>query len=329
MGTFLLFSITGMVSAIDDSDVDPSPGSGSSVLTPGDILFVYDVQTPTGGDDQILGVEFDGTYYYVTGGGGTVSGFPNLLHFYQADGTYVTSIPQGTSDTWGWRDLAFDGNHMYASCSDFAGVYEFHVTGLPGAPSIVIDAIHPGAGLNPDRALAYDPATGHFWTASFSSDIFEFSLDGTIHNQYSNPVGGTYGMAWDDLSTDGPWLWIHNQFGTGYEIHQFDPVTGTYTGLVYSGAGAPGDAAGGLCMIEQTTRDTMGILVGITQGSPVDIMYGMELTTVSGGPGPAAPVGGFSETIGAIELLAPYILTIVALAGIVAISVVYTKRKTE
>jgi hypothetical protein len=75
---------------------------------------------------------------------------------------------------------------------------------------------------------------------------------------------------------------------------------------------------------DEITRMTINSQGGGAEGCD-NIAFG------SGGvaPPPVAPVGGFSETIGAIGLLAPYILTIIALAGVVALSVVYTKRKTE
>ena len=54
-------------------------------LDPGDICFVYDIQTPTD-NNQCVGVEFDGTYFYITGGGGTTHPDTNYVYFFDKNG---------------------------------------------------------------------------------------------------------------------------------------------------------------------------------------------------------------------------------------------------
>jgi hypothetical protein len=255
--------------------------------SPGDILWNWDAETASL-DDQQLGVEYDGQYIYTTGAGGTTSGQPNQVYRWLIDGTFIDAVPQGTTSSWGWRDIAYDGNHMFSS--DSYDVIEWSITGAPGSPVLNIHNTYAGVSpVNPARALAYNPVTGHFYTGSFSSSLYEFDLSGTVYNTWSNPTGGTYGMAWDDLSDDGPWLWMNSQSG-GCTIHQLDPADGQPTGLSYAYTQG---SAGGLCIIDE---GGLGQLVGVTQGSP-DEVFSIELceTALSAdryiAPG-SHPIGG-------------------------------------
>ena len=262
-----------MMGTMDDhasaiGDRVPKVAPWSSAKDPGDILWWYDIENLTG-DNQCMGVEFDGAYYYVTGGN---TGYDsNKLHFLDINGNYITSIDQVSSPGWGWRDIAYDGNHMYSS--DDSLVTEWYVTGLPDDPVLNVVGTFPGPeGLN--RALAYDPATDHFWTANLYSPIYEFDRSGTVINIFPNfyPI---YGMAWDNVFPDGPWIWMYTQ--DRYNIRQFDPINGVYTGVTYVGYGSGEEAvAGGACFALQ---NGLAVFIGLTQGSPniPDIIFGLEI----------------------------------------------------
>ena len=112
-------------------------------------------------------------------------------------------------------------------------------------------------------------------TANFASLIYEFDRDGTIINSYNNTLS-IYGLAWDDFSKDGPWLWTYSQDGSPRVlISQFDPRIGNYTGITYQGVyHNTSDTAGGLCFYED---DDTAVLVGLTINSP-DLIFGMDVT---------------------------------------------------
>jgi hypothetical protein len=224
-----------------------------------DSVYCFTLDTLT--DTQFLGVEFDGTNFWVTGGNS--GGSPNKLYKYDATGNLLNTYDQNSSAGWGWRDLAFDGTYLW------------------GSDDTIVDQIDPATGLptgvtmtgpiSPCRALAYDPATGNFWTASFSSSIYEFNSGGTV-NTYGNSKA-IYGMAWDNVSTDGPWLWVFSQDGPGLdtlmEVSQFDPSTGTYTGVGFQAevpTGYVGGIAGGACFFEWDTDNEALFVLG--QGDP-------------------------------------------------------------
>jgi hypothetical protein len=228
---------------------------------------MFDAEAGTG-DVRCLGVEFDGTYFWVTGAGDG-SGSQNRIHKYDNAGNYIESFMQNTSSAWGWRDIAWDGEYLYASDDSQIDIFD------PVSGNVVGSFNGPE---NPNRALAYDPATGHFWTANFSSNIYEFDENGTI-NSYPNTQNlSIYGMAWDDASEDGPWLWIHSQDGSPMlQWSQFDPATGTFTGVVFIGIdNGSGGIAGGAAFSTEWDP-AFGIAFGLQQGTP-DIVKGYEIT---------------------------------------------------
>jgi hypothetical protein len=225
------------------------------------------------GDTQLLGLEFDGQYFWVTGGNSGSD--PNILYKLDAQGNLVDQFNQTGTTSWGWRDMAFDGEFLY------------------GSDDGIIDQIDPATGNitgvtisgpeNPNRALAYDPATDHFFTANWGSAIYEFDRSGTVYNLWGNSKS-VYGMAYDDISTDGPWIWVFSQDGNPMmEISQFDPSSGTYTGLSWQCAlptGFVDGMAGGACLSTDWDPSIAALFV-LGQGDPNDFIYGYEIAPFS------------------------------------------------
>ena len=249
------------------TDASPMQPLMQPLMDPGDILFDFDVQTPTG-DNQCLGVEFDGEYFWVTGGGAAAD--PNKLYKFDASGSLIDTFDQpGHSTSWGWRDLAFDGTYLYASVDTDVDQID-PVTGMYTGETI------PGP-ENPNRALAYDPATDHFFTANWGSPIYEFNRDGDIINTFANSLS-LYGLAFDDFSPGGPYLWTYSQDGVDpilVQISQFDIAAGDYTGVTFEGLYGTEGMAGGACFY---VEDETAVFVGLTQGAPVDLVFGMDVT---------------------------------------------------
>jgi len=248
------------------TDASPMQPLMQPLMDPGDILFDFDVQTPVG-DNQCLGVEYDGEFFWVTGGGNDAD--PNKLYKLDASGVLIDTYDQpGHSTGWGWRDIAFDGTYLYASVDGD------------------VDQIDPATGQftgetidgpeEPNRALAYDPANDHFFTANFGSPIYEFNRDGDIINTFANSYA-IYGLAFDDFTPGGPYLWVHSQDGVDpflVQVSQFDIAAGDYTGVTYVGYYETEGMAGGACFYVEGETAT---LVGLTQGTPVDLIYGMDV----------------------------------------------------
>lgn len=253
----------------------------------GDVIFELDVSTPTN-DNQLLGVEFDGTYFYVTGGAG---GFdPNKVYVIDTLGNVVLVLDQpDIPDYWGWRDLTWDGVYtgvdridtLYGSCGQMV-----HKFGISFADS-TLD--HYGSFSGPcyplNRALAYmeDSAwfftsTGQASTAYDSCYNYKFSKADTYIDSVLNYYH-MYGAAYDSDILEGGYVWWHSQDYLGSPfyclIEQMDAISMNFTGLIFDIVPTTINSgiAGGLCFYEGF-RD-MDVLFALVQGNPVDIIVGI------------------------------------------------------
>jgi len=246
-------------------------GDPPAILDFGDEVFRFDPETPTG-DVRILGVEFDGVYFWFTGGNDLIT---HKLHKFDHDGNYIESFDQGTSSTWGWRDLAWDGEYLYSSDENELAIID------PATGQKIGELPMPTVFNPPLRALAWDPATDHFWSANWGSAIIEFDRTGNVVNSYANSKSA-YGMAWDDVSQGGPYLWVYSQDGApATEISQFDPLTGLYTGISFYAIDNSGNdaVAGGICFTTDWDP-SLGIVACVLQDDP-DMAAGYEITPAS------------------------------------------------
>ncbi len=237
----------------------------------GDPVFCFDAEGPTG-DYQIVGVEFDGTYFYLSAGNSENE--PNRIYVFDATGNLLSRFDQPSTSDWGFRDLAFDGQYFYGSGNNriykFDGQGNFY--GYFNGP------------LNPHRGLAYDPGTDHFWVANRDSKICEITRTGQVLRQCDNDYS-TYGLAFDTLSPGSPWLWVSAQELVGQEIYnkvyQFDPRAGTYTGVSFDVivGGTPCYAAG-LCFVPDWDTNK-AVVVEVLQGD-FDMVAGLLIEERSG-----------------------------------------------
>jgi hypothetical protein len=285
--TIALFTFSLPIMA-DDSATDQAADihETAEAKTPGDILWHCDVQSLTD-DNQIVGVETFRDTIYITGAGGTTHPTPNKVHVWIIPGgvcTYLYSVDQPTPEVWGWRDIACDGQYLYASDDRVLDAFTVAPAGVTTYPlSTITLAVGQMPEISVIRAVAYDEDNDWFWTANFSSPIYAFDRTGNmVAGPYANALA-LYGMAYDNVTPGGPYLWCHAQ--DSCNVYQFDPNTGTYTGVVYSGWGDddPGftGIAGGLCVMEGDPSKDKGnvTLIGITQmvTPAIDEMYFMEI----------------------------------------------------
>ena len=263
--------------------IDDDPGNDTAsiysrtALGLGDVVFEMDVETPTG-CNRLLGVEFDGTYFYVTGACATPG---NSVYVIDTLGNLVWAPLQNTSTLWGWRDIAWDDVHtgtdridtLYAS--DENSLVKFGIDLTSGTLTNYGTIAGP---VLPCRGLAWKGDNSWFFTANWSSPVFKFSktnpkIDSTL-NTYS-----IYGSAYDTDTLEGGWVWWHSQDdpGTGFscQIEQFDPLTMSFTGdtFGYVPTILTGGSAGGLCFYEDFRG--MDVLFALVQGDPVDAIIGI------------------------------------------------------
>jgi hypothetical protein len=296
-------------------DVDPSNDTASvyswTALSLGDVVLELDIQTITG-NNRLLGVEFDGANFYVTGGDGAGN---NSIWVIDTFGTVVCQVAQPTTSSWGMRDLAWDGVYagtdridtLYAS--DEAGLYKFGID-LTGSYTNYGTITGP---VYPCRALAWDGDDEWFFTANWTP-YHKFSKTTPLIQTQGTGPGSTYGAAYDTDPVDGGWIWWHSQVdpGTGYrlEIDQMEPATMNWTGLVFGfippslAPSTTTNIAGGLCFHEGYRG--WDVLFALVQGDPVDEICGIyvrdHVTGVAEEPGdPQALVFGFAPKMATVN----------------------------
>ena len=248
----------------------------------GDVIFEMDVETPTN-DNQLLGVEFDGTYFYVTGG--AAGSDPNKVYVIDTIGNVILALDQpDIPDYWGWRDLAWDGVYtgadridtLYGSCGQLV-----HKFGISFSDS-TLD--HYGSFLGPcyplNRALAYMEDSAWFFTSNGQDSNYNYKFSKTnshIDSSFNNFF--MYGAAYDTDILEGGYVWWHSQNATTTPfyclVEQMDAISMNFTGVVvnFSPTIVVSGIAGGLCFSEGFRG--MDVLFALVQGNPSDIIVGL------------------------------------------------------
>ncbi|MBW1954044.1 MAG: hypothetical protein JRI66_13365 [Deltaproteobacteria bacterium] len=269
---FLASSMCEAALPAQDADVAPNLGPVATVASTDELWeLVFSCNlTQSTGSDFLLGCEFAGGHWYVTDSQSIMPG-ENWVHILNPDGSLAATFQQPLTNGWGWRDIAYDGQYLYASAYD-----TIHAFDLDGN---LIPSHHIVGPENPNRALAYDPVTDHFWTANWSDPLYEFDRDGLIVWQGSSGVASVYGAAWDDAAPDGPWLWLYSQTGSPRTtITKFDPINKVVTTESYNVPLIPGytnQIAGGMCFTNEWDPDYW-VFGCIGQAEPGDVLYCLE-----------------------------------------------------
>ena len=236
-----------------------SNGEPPVILDFGDEVAYFNLQGECG-DFQLLGAVFALDHFWVSGGNSGDD--PNYLYQFDRNGSLVDMHEQGTSG-WGWLDLTWDGQYIYGTDFDTDIISQFD----PATGEVVGTVPNPtAAGLG----IAYDPATDHFWGINwFGSNIKEFDRDGNVISSYPQaPLSSAFGIAWDDVSPDGPWLWVFAQeTGAELTVAQFDPINGCMTGVQFMAIDHNNgdDLAAGLGFTAEWDPD-FGLLLCLGQG---------------------------------------------------------------
>jgi hypothetical protein len=252
-------------------ELSPFVQVGNSVPeVQGDILMDMDIQTITG-DDQLLGCEFDGTYLWFSGAGGTSGAYPNNLYKIDVSGNLVATYSQGTTSSWGIRDMAFDGTNLFGG--DENGFYQ--INPITGAVTTLFSG---NLGLTAIRTLAYYPETGNFLASNWDTQIIEFTTSGTQVAAYAAPgLTGMYGMAYDEFTGN---LWLYDRTGSpATSFYEYNISTQALTGVsiqVPLLSGLTDQLNGGAFFTTSLVPGKI-VLGGVVQGTNNDKFFAMEL----------------------------------------------------
>jgi hypothetical protein len=283
----LCLSVIPAASFAQNADIDPN-AKFEPVFTDSLMQKVFgpvDLETLTG-DNQLVGCEADcDGYFWITGGNSGAD--PNKL--YKLTESYGSWYLQAAYDQpahstgWGWRDLVYCDNdgYLYGSC-DNGGLDQ-----IDPATGTWTGTTLPGPQV-PNRALAWDPDTDHFWTANFSSSIYEFDRYGNVINSWGNTLS-IYGMAWDAYCGSRPRLFIHSQDGNGMLVTEFG------TGRSWDITENSGVAGGAANIVYDWGFGMCYTLMVLGQGTP-DFISGYELCQ------PGIPDTSFRVTL---DILSP------------------------
>ncbi len=230
-----------------------------------DHLDIWDIQLSVNLIDG-TGAEFDGTYFYIT------NGFNNLIYKYDSSGNPVDtfSIP-GVSNL---NDIAFDGTYMYGGNGSHT-IYQmdFSTQSLVGTITAPFNIRH----------VAYDENNDAFWIGSWNDPLALISRSGIVLNIFNIWLPFITGIAYDNVSSGGPYLWIFERgdsIPSPQLIHQFNILSGSFTGVTHDvlsdiGIGQPNAVAGGLFTTSDFVPGTFS-LGGVLVGSP-SILFVYEL----------------------------------------------------
>jgi len=284
----LLFVLTWCftLSAQDFMDVSPTlkPVNHDPALeATWDVQFNYDATVITGAAGNAGAVYIPTINKFWTSRWAT-----GVAHQWNANGTLDLEF---TLPFTGTRGMCFDGQYVYHSTNTTT------VQKVDPVTRTVVGTVPVAGAPNGFRFITYNPdgnsgagsIIGGNWTSP-NLNFYEFSLTGTLLRTITSTVTGVYGLAYDNWSPGGPFLWVWSQgagAGTPQLIQQMNYTTGLYTGVTHDvksdvGIGQPTSGiAGGLFITDQLVPGFV-TLGGLMQGTP-DLLFGYELTTTGGG----------------------------------------------
>ncbi|MDP8240616.1 MAG: T9SS type A sorting domain-containing protein [Candidatus Hatepunaea meridiana] len=161
-------------------------------------------------DSRIEGVIFAGDHYYVAGANrrGREDG-PNMIWVLNREGELVDSIEQCGNSNYGFRDLAWDGELIWASGE--RTIYAFTTDGE------VVDTIE--GSFSSQQALAWDSDRNILWTSGVTSQyIAGFDREGNEIDRIPRSGLRIYGFAYWGDDPDGYPLYILSSPGDGRQI---------------------------------------------------------------------------------------------------------------
>jgi len=207
-----------------------------------------------------VGCGWDGTSFWISNGanqGGTATA--GMFYVFSHAGAITDSFPQNDALGWGLRDLCCDGTYMFGSVDAEIDYYDITTHAKVGAFT---------GPISPNRALAYDGS--HFYTSSFSTDVYQVTWDGVSGSTATSSVWSTvatsaYGAAWDALNNC-LWVTSGNSSGIVDQIAADGSLIAHHT-LIASAT------FGGATMAQTSPINELYVLV---QGSP-DALHGYDV----------------------------------------------------
>ena len=259
----LVIGLIGLTTFAQQNQIEMAPGH-DVVATPLINRDTFDLQFsfPCIAFTGEYGVETNGSDIYVT------QWLGDSIARYDQSGTVLETftIP-GVLKT---RDLAYDGQFYYGSPAQSY----FYVLDLENKE--IISTIQTPDNI---RGMAYDPIENVLWTSeSWLPKFRKMAMDGTILDSWEAAgitLNHISGLAFDNTSANGPFLWGFSQDSTGAMIVKYDIASQSQTGSMIDVSGLTSNQAyaGGLFIrqMEAKTDISMG---GMIQN---ELVFSLEL----------------------------------------------------
>jgi hypothetical protein len=266
-------------------DINPGYNSGTDAMF--DLLRNHNVDSLTG-SIYGYGVVWTGSFY-------VTSAF-NANMFYRATSNWVkidefsiagSSLPSGN----GYRDMEYVNGYLWGVAPVSPGrIYQVDL-----ASRTQVGTINLHAGVLP-RSLAWDEVRNGFWvsTNNFGGNLQCYDMNGSPISGATIPsvAGGFYGVAYDDVTAGGPYLWIskdpvagnvlatmfvrYNINSTPYRVDSGIvqvPLTSIPSGAMRIGAGG--------CDFRINLVLGKSVLLTVVQGNP-DRLIAVEVGSITG-----------------------------------------------
>lgn len=244
-----------------------------------DVHFSFSPQYPNNGGPIVglAGCMYFGGQYWATKWAGD-----SIIRF-DGTGAYVDALViPGLSAT---RALTTDGSMLYAS-TNTSTIYRIDPASNTLNPPHITSSTSFGV-----RSCTYsgalDGGNGGFWVSNFGSDVVAISMTGATLSTIpaaTHAITGMYGMAVDEVTPGGPYLWAFAQMApnsstvigikaadgstslAGHDV--FADISSTYS--------LTSNLAGGMFFTDDLISGQTH-LCGISQGTPVNVVFVYEL----------------------------------------------------
>lgn len=246
--------------------------SNPTPQSPWQVLFSYDI-TSAGAGTGNAGVVPVGLNFWVS------RWASDTFFIVSAAGTVTGSftVPGVT----GVRSLTTDGSFVYAGANT-ANIYKINPATQTLVSTISVPAV-PNV-----RYCTYDPTAnsnaGGFWVGTWATDFNLVDMSGNFITSVaasSHLLTATYGLAFDNTSPGGPYLWAFHQTGASNaaDLIQVNIASGLQTSVMHdvtADMGAAGDLAGGVYVNASPLA-----IVGVLQGG-ANMLFSYDIVGVSG-----------------------------------------------
>jgi len=158
-------------------------------------------------DSRIEGVIYANERYYVSGSNRWDEDEENLVYILDNEWNLVTSYPQAGESNSGYKDMAFDGELIWASGEE-------NIFGFMPNNGEVVDTIVGPNNVSSNQALAWDGDRELLWTSGItSSNISGINLEGEVILEIPRGDLRIYGLAYWQDDPDGCPLYIFSSNG--------------------------------------------------------------------------------------------------------------------